>query len=262
MRILLVEDDRTLAVPIGRELSLDGHHVEMADGPDRGRELATSNEFDAIIVETKPSTNRAVSLCAHLREIGVVTPLMLVAESASTPAKVAGLEAGADDYVTQPVEMEEIIARLRSLLRRGRPRTPAVLQCEDLTMDLDRHVVTRQGQAITLSPKEFALLRYFMANISRVLSRGEISRNVWGEDAASSSNTIDVYVSMLRRKIDKHFDPKLIHTVIGYGYRIGLDTQTSAAAAMTGTMQVNAPAAVHDSSPRHGNMRPNPNVAF
>lgn len=225
MRILLVEDDRSLAEPISRELSLDGHHVELAHGPDRGRELATANEFDAIIVETKPSTNRAVSLCSHLRQIGVVTPLMLVAESASTPAKVAGLEAGADDYVTQPVEMEEIIARLRTLLRRGRLRTPSVLHCEDLVMDLDRHTVTRQGTPITLSPKEFALLRYFMANISRVLSRSEISRNVWGEDAASSSNTIDVYVSMLRRKIDKNFEPKLIHTVIGYGYRIGMETQ-------------------------------------
>ena len=141
----------------------------------------------------------------------------------TTADKVTGLDAGADDYLTKPFEFEELSARLRSLLRRGQAQEASALQFEDFQMDLLSRKVTRAGQKIKLTTKEFALLEYFIRKANRVLSRTMIGEHVWDMNFDSDSNVIDVYVSMLRRKLDKGFDKPLIHTVIGSGYVLTAD---------------------------------------
>jgi DNA-binding response OmpR family regulator len=151
---------------------------------------------------------------------------MLVSPKSTTSERVAGLNAGADDFLTVPFDFEEMLARLRTLMRRGTSQGSAVLRCEDLEMNLATHRVSRSGETIVLTPKEFGLLEYFLRNQGRVLSRAEIASHVWGGPMTGTSNTIDVYISMLRRKIDKGFEPRLIHTIIGYGYLFGSEDPT------------------------------------
>ena len=145
----------------------------------------------------------------------------MVAPETNTADKVAGLDSGADDYLTVPFALEEMLARIRSLLRRAKPRYEKELVCGDLVMNLVQHRVTRAGKELTLTPKEFALLEFFLNNPNRVLNREQISTHVWGSPQAGTSNTIDVYVSMLRKKIDKGFETPLIRTIVGYGYMFG-----------------------------------------
>lgn len=219
MRILLVEDNSKLAEAIKISLEQQGYAVDVARTARAGDEAAVVDHHDVIILDVMLPDGDGAELCRSLRRQQVTTPILMLSALSSTADKVAGLDAGADDYLTKPFQIEELQARLRSLLRRSQASAGAVLQSGNLSMDLSEHLVTVDGVQVKLSAKEFALLEFMMRNPRKLLTRSMISETVWDMNYESSSNVIDVYVSSLRRKVDR--DPKRRHieTVIGSGYR-------------------------------------------
>lgn len=223
MRLLVIEDNPKIAGFIRQGLTEQGHAVDVADRGHEGEEMAAAESYDAIVLDIMLPDQDGVQVCKNLRRRGLKTPILMLTSLSTTADKVTGLDAGADDYLTKPFEFEELSARLRSLLRRGQAQEASVLRFEDIEIDLLSRKVTRAGQKIRLTTKEFALLEYFMRKPNRVLSRTVIGEHVWDMNFDSDSNVIDVYVSMLRRKVDKGFDKPLIHTVIGSGYVLTAD---------------------------------------
>jgi len=223
MRLLVIEDNPKIAGFIRQGLTEQGHAVDVADRGHEGEEMAAAEPYDAIVLDLMLPDQDGVQVCRNLRRRGLNTPILMLTSLSTTADKVTGLDAGADDYLTKPFEFEELSARLRSLLRRGQAQEASVLRFEDLEMDLLSRKVTRGGRKIRLTAKEFALLEYLMRKPNRVLSRTMIGEHVWDMNFDGESNVIDVYVSMLRRKIDKGFDKPLIHTVIGSGYVLTAD---------------------------------------
>jgi len=219
MRTLLIEDNVKLAQSIKVTLEQQGYVVDIANTADEGDEMAVVNRHDAIILDVMLGDRCGIELCRQLRRQKVATPILMLTAMATTPDKVRGLDAGADDYLTKPFQMEELLARLRSLLRRSQATEGAMLRSGDLVMDLHEHRVTVGDVAVKLSAKEFALLEYFMRNPRKLLTRSMISESVWDMNYESSSNVIDVYVSTLRRKVDRGAKNPRIETVIGSGYR-------------------------------------------
>jgi DNA-binding response OmpR family regulator len=217
-RVLLVEDDATIAGFLSRGFAESGFVVDSAATAREGEAKATSANFDVIVLDVMLPDGSGVDLCRTLRQKGIEYPILMLTALGSTKDKVAGLEAGADDYLAKPFEFPELVARLRALLRRGKATEASVLRYADLEMNLVRREVTRAGQKIKLTAKEFALLEYLLRNPDRVLSKAEIGQQVWNLDLTYGSNVIEVYMSALRRKIDKGFEPLLLHTVIGSGY--------------------------------------------
>lgn len=223
MRLLVIEDNPKIAGFIRQGLTEQGHAVDVADRGHEGEEMAAAEPYDAIVLDLMLPDQDGVQVCRNLRRRGLNTPILMLTSLSTTADKVTGLDAGADDYLTKPFEFEELSARLRSLLRRGQAQEASVLRFEDLEMDLLSRKVTRGGRKIRLTAKKFALLEYLMRKPNRVLSRTMIGEHVWDMNFDGESNVIDVYVSMLRRKIDKGFDKPLIHTVIGSGYVLTAD---------------------------------------
>ena len=219
MRILLIEDNAKLAETIKVSLEQQGYCVDVAATGDEGDEIAVVDHHDVIILDVMLPDRDGVELCRQLRRQKVITPILMLTVLSSTEAKVAGLDAGADDYLSKPFQVAELMARLRSLLRRSQASEGALLRSGDLEMDLQEHRVSRGGVAIKLSAKEFALLEYMMRNPRKLLTRAMISESVWDMNYESSSNVIDVYVSSLRRKVDRGAGKPRIETVIGSGYR-------------------------------------------
>jgi len=171
MRILLIEDDQRLAQEIQHGLTNVGYEVDMTESHDHGEKMAGSHDYDTIIVEMKPSSRLGQRTCQSLRKRGVRSPVIMVAPETNIADKVAGLDSGADDYLTIPFALDEMLARIRSLLRRAQPHKEKELVCGDLIMNLVQHRVTRAGRDLSLTPKEFALLEYFLQNPDRVLNR-------------------------------------------------------------------------------------------
>jgi heavy metal response regulator len=223
MRLLVIEDNPKITGFIRQGLSEQGHAVDIAERGHDGEEMAGSESYDAIILDVMLPDQDGIQVCKNLRRRGLKTPILMLTSLATTADKVTGLDAGADDYLTKPFEFVELAARLRALMRRGQAQESSHLRFEDVELDLVGRKVTRGGEKIKLTSKEFALLEYFMRSPNRVLSRTQIGEHVWDMNFDSESNVIDVYVSMLRRKIDKDFDKKLIHTVIGSGYVLTAD---------------------------------------
>lgn len=219
MRILLIEPDALLAAPMQRGLQQQGYSVDVAHTVAAGDEAALVERHDLIVVVSNPGAIDGVRLCKSLRRQKVAAPILLLSDSTATAAKVAGLDAGADDYLDRSLAMDELLARVRSLLRRTQASEGSVLRSGSLEMNLDEHRVTLHGAQVRLSAKEFALLEYMMRNRRRLLTRTMISESVWDMNYASSSNVIDVYVSSLRRKVDRDPARPRIETVIGCGYR-------------------------------------------
>lgn len=219
MRILLVEDNVKLAEAIANSLSQQGYTVDVAHSAAAGDQAGVIEHHDAIILDVVLPGTDGASLCRQLRQQGVTAPILILSGLSTTEDKVAGLDAGADDYLTKPFQPEELQARLRSLLRRSQASEGSVLRSGDLAMDLREHQVTLAGTPVKLSAKEFALLEYMMRNPRRLLTRTMISESVWDMNYESSSNVIDVYVSSLRRKVDRDPARPRIETVIGSGYR-------------------------------------------
>ena len=218
MRLLVVEDNPKMARIIRQGLIENGYAVDVAHTGHEGEQMAATEPYDAIILDVMLPDQDGVQACANLRRRRVTTPVVMLTALSTTGDKVKGLDAGADDYLTKPFEFDELLARVRALLRRGQAQGASNLEFADLEIDLLARKVTRAERRINLTAKEFALLEYFMRNPSRVLSRTSIGEHVWDMNFDSDSNVIDVYVSMLRRKMDKGFEQRLIHTVIGTGY--------------------------------------------
>lgn len=218
MRILIIEDNAKMAAIIRRGLMENSYAVDTVGDSEEGERLATSEHYDLIILDVMLREYDGIQVCKNLRRLGVDTPILMLTALSTTSDKVKGLNAGADDYLTKPFEFDELIARVRAILRRGEAQESSRIKFADLEMDLLTRVVTRDGQKIKLTSKEFALLEYFMRNPDRVLTRTSIGEHVWDMNFDSDSNVIDVYVSTLRRKIDRTFDRRLIHTMIGTGY--------------------------------------------
>lgn len=220
MRLLIIEDDPTISGFLRQGLEELGYAVAVVGDGKEGEARGASGEFDLIILDLMLPGQSGIDVCRRLRQRGVATPILMLTALSSTGNKVEGLQAGADDYLVKPFEFEELAARILALLRRGQATEAAVLRFEDLEMDLLKRQVTRAGKKIRLTPKEFALLEYFMRRPNRVLTRTNIGQQVWDINFEYSGNVIEVYVSTLRRKIDQGFDKPLIHTVIGTGYML------------------------------------------
>jgi heavy metal response regulator len=218
MRILLVEDDRKVASFIRKGLEEEGYAVDVAADGETGLQMGLDRLHDLIVLDVMLPAKPGFQVTRELRQGKVATPVLMLTSRDTIEDKVQGLDAGADDYLTKPFAFAELLARVRALLRRGVDARAPKLQVADLILDPATRSVTRGGQPITLTNREFALLEYLMSNAGRVLSRTMIADHVWDYNFDSGTNVIDVYVNYLRKKIDAEKEPKLLHTVRGVGY--------------------------------------------
>jgi two-component system copper resistance phosphate regulon response regulator CusR len=222
MRVLVVEDNPKLAAAVRRVLEEQGWAVDVSGEGHEAEELLAREPYDLVVLDLMLPDRDGVELCRSLRKRSIATPVLMLTSLSSTRHKVDGLDAGADDYLTKPFEFDELVARARALLRRGQATPADRLTYGDLELDLLRRSVQRQGANVQLSAKEFALLEFLVRNAEQVHSRMTISQKVWDMRYEPSSNLVDVYICSLRKKIDRDFTPPLIHTVIGFGYRLGV----------------------------------------
>jgi DNA-binding response OmpR family regulator len=223
MRILVVEDEAKVASFIRRALEEESYAVDVCADGAQGMEMGRSGSYDLAILDVMLPTLSGFEVLKQWRANRITTPVLLLTAQARVEQKVHGLDAGADDYLTKPFAIEELLARVRALLRRGSGEPAGVIQVDDLVLNPATRAVTRGGQAIELTAKEYALLEYLMRNAGRVLTRPMIAEHVWNLDFDTYTNVIDVYMSYLRNKIDKGRAPKLIHTVRGSGYVLKAD---------------------------------------
>ena len=219
MRILVVEDDRKVARFVRQGLCEEGHAVEIAsDGAEALDFVLTEPAYDLIILDVMLPGQDGFGVLKTLRAHKVAVPVLILTARDSVPDRVAGLDLGADDYLTKPFAFEEFLARVRALLRRRDVARAPVLTIDDLVVDPATRRVTRGERRIELTARQYALLEYFLRNAGRVLSRPMIAQHVWGLGFDAESNVIDVYVGYLRRKIDRDRERRLLHTVRGAGY--------------------------------------------
>jgi two-component system copper resistance phosphate regulon response regulator CusR len=218
MRILVVEDDPRIARFVSQGLREQTYAVDVTgDGEDALYKLAV-NEYDAVILDLMIPGRDGLAVCRELRASGSNVPVLMLTARDALEDRIAGLDTGADDYLTKPFEVTELLARLRALLRRGHVVRPATISVADLVIDTRAHSVTRAGRRVELTAKEYALLEYLARERGRVLGRAEIAEHVWDENFDPMSNLIDVNINRLRRKVDDGFAPPLIHTRRGEGY--------------------------------------------
>ena len=219
MRILVVEDQKKMANFLKQGLNEVGYAVDVAEGGQSAEVVVSANEYDLLILDVMLPDQNGLDTARHLRRDGYHGPILMLTALSTTKDKVHGLDAGADDYLTKPYAFDELLARVRALLRRKASSSGAsTIKYSDLEMDLIHRKVTRAGRDIALTAKEFSLLEYFMRNPDRPLGRVSIAEHVWDIHFDSESNVIDVYINMLRKKVDSPFPKKLIHTVVGVGY--------------------------------------------
>ena len=223
MRILVVEDDKDLARFVQKGLQEERHAVDVAEDGEAGLDLANSNTYDLMIVDVMLPKVDGLTFCRRVRRWGNRTPILLLTARDTVEDKVAGLDTGADDYLTKPFAFAELVARVRALMRRGGPGPVAQLKAADLVVDAAAHRVWRAGKEISLTNKEYALLEYLLRNRNRVLTRTAIIEHVWGLNYDPTTNIIDVHIRALRAKMDKDFTPPLIVTVRGVGYMLEAD---------------------------------------
>ena len=221
MNILLIEDDLRVAELINRGLQEHGFTPTLAYDGLSGKKLALQNDYDLIITDIILPKLDGLDLCKQIRQTKPELPIIMLTALGTTDDKVEGFDAGADDYLVKPFEMRELLVRIRALLKRNNKTantTGFILRFADLEMNLNTKIVKRGNQEINLTPKEFKLLEYMIQNPERVLSRVEIAEKVWETHFDTGTNFIDVYINYLRKKIDRDFDQKLIHTKSGMGF--------------------------------------------
>jgi DNA-binding response OmpR family regulator len=221
MRILLVEDDPRIANFVAKGLREQAYAVDVAAGGEDALYQASINSYDLAVLDVMIPAPNGFEVCRRLRQSGLRFPILMLTARDATEDRVRGLDTGADDYLIKPFEFRELLARLRALLRRSGELRPNRIEIEDLVLDAAAQTAARAGKQIPLTTKEYALLEYLARNAGRVVGREEISEHVWDESFDSFSNTIEVYVNRLRRKIDEHAARPLIHTRRGAGYMLG-----------------------------------------
>ncbi len=220
MRLLVLEDDTRLASLLQRGLRAEGHVVDLAARVEDGRWLATENLYDALVFDVMLPDGDGLALCADLRRAGIWTPVLILTARDAVPDRVRGLDVGADDYLVKPFAFAELSARLRALARRGAPERPAIMVVGALTFDPASRAVEVDGQPLSLSPREYALLELFVRRSGEVLTRAEIIERVWDWAYEGTSNVVDVYVRYLRSKLAAHAAAPRIETVRGVGYSL------------------------------------------
>ena len=219
-RILLVEDEKKIAEALKKGLTENQYQVEVANDGLVGKKLFLTYPFDLAILDINLPGMSGYELCKEMRNRNQQIPIMMLTALNSIDDKIEGFDCGADDYVVKPFDFKELLVRIRALLKRLRQNVPVgnILKVADLVMNLDSKEVTRDGNPISLTAKEFQLLEYLVKNKSKVVSRADIALNVWDIDFDTKTNVIDVYVTFLRKKVDRDFPNKLIHTQVGMGY--------------------------------------------
>jgi DNA-binding response OmpR family regulator len=223
MRVLVVEDEQKIANAIKKGLEQEMYAVDAVYTGIEGFDLAMEEEYDVIVLDVMLPDMDGMDIVKRLREKNIHTPIILLTARSQTNDKVAGLDIGADDYLTKPFSFDELLARIRALIRRPRVSEKNVLRIEELEMDTRNLTVKRSGKTVKLSAKEYALLQFMMRHPNQILSKEKIIANVWGYDDNILPNTVEVYLGYLRNKIDKPFsdNPPLIHTLRGFGYKMG-----------------------------------------
>ena len=228
--MLVVEDHDRMADMLRRGLEEDGYAVDTASTGEDGLWMASESRYDAIVLDVMLPAADGFEVCRSLRAAGCWAPVLMLTAKDAVDDRVRGLDAGADDYLTKPFSFEELLARLRALLRRGSEARPAVLRVGDLALDPARHSVERGDERIDLTAKEFSLLEYFMRRAGQVLTRSELIDHVWDFAFEGDSNVVDVYVRYLREKIDRPFGRETLETVRGAGYLLRAEGEADAAA--------------------------------
>ncbi|MBI3579016.1 MAG: response regulator transcription factor [Ignavibacteriales bacterium] len=217
MRILLVEDEAKVARFIQKGLEAEGYEVETASDGKTGEKKAKSADYDFIILDILLPKKNGFEVLQSLRKEGNKTPILVLTARSGTEDIVQGLDLGADDYLTKPFAFNELLARVRSLLRRE-TRSKTVLKVNDLQLNTVTHKATRNGITIDLTSREYAMLEFLMHNTAKLVTRQQLAKEVWGFDFDPGTNIVDVYINHLRKKIDQKFEKKLLHTVRGRGY--------------------------------------------
>ena len=220
MRILLVEDDTAIAQSLKEGLEDEAYAVDVVHDGDEGYRTATADDYDVIILDVMLPEMNGYEVCRALRKDGNQTPILMLTARDAERDIVEGLDMGADDYLAKPFSFEVLLARLRALLRRPNEKLEEILRVGDLTLDPSLKKVMRAAQEISLTAKEYAVLEYLMRNAGKVLSKEQIISHVWDFDADVLPNNVELFIMFLRRKIDKPFGSKLIHTVPGFGYKL------------------------------------------
>jgi len=219
MTILLIEDEPKTLQFVKKGLEENGYRVDTAEDGRTGKHLALRNSYDLIVSDIILPHLNGRDLCRQLRDAEVTTPILMLTALGATDEIVSGLDSGADDYLVKPFEFRELLARIRSLSKRGgKSSQEKTLQIADLVLNMERKTVSRAGKPIDLTAKEFSLLEYFLRNPQKVISKTELAREVWKIDFDTGTNMVEVYVNYLRKKIDDNCEKKLIHTQFGMGY--------------------------------------------
>ncbi|KKR10828.1 MAG: Two component transcriptional regulator, winged helix family [Candidatus Woesebacteria bacterium GW2011_GWA1_39_21] len=221
MRILIVEDERRLSNVIKKGFVEDGFAVDQAFDGEEGQYLAEGEQYDLIVLDIMLPKMDGLQLCRELRKKNIKIPILMLTAKSTTEDKVAGLDSGADDYITKPFSFVEFRSRVHALIRRSHQETSPTLRIEDLEVDPLKHIVKRGGKTINLTPKEFAVLELLLRHKSEVVSRTMIIEHVWDYNFDGMSNVVDVFVVALRKKIDSGSKKKLIQTIHGVGYKVG-----------------------------------------
>jgi len=220
IKILLIEDEPKTVQSLKQGLEENNYDVSIAYDGHIGKQLALAHTYQLIVSDIIIPGINGLDLCRELRSLGIQTPILMLTALSTTDDKLNGFEAGADDYLPKPFDFKEFLARVKALIKRSNQTIldAQVLKFADLEMDLNSSLVSRAGQMIHLTSKEFQLLEYFLRNQEKVISKAEIAENIWEVEDENSSNLIEVYVNYLRKKVDKGFSTKLIHTQFGMGY--------------------------------------------
>jgi two-component system OmpR family response regulator len=223
MRVLVVEDEPKMAALVRRGLSEEGHPTDIATSGEDALWMSQAHDYDAIVLDVMLPQIDGFETCRRLRKAGVWAPVLMLTARTAIDDRVAGLDVGADDYLAKPFSFDELLARLRALQRRGSSERPSLLEVGPLVLDPAAHELRRDGVAIALSAKEFALLEALMRRAGEVLSRYQLLERAWDREYDNRSNIVDVYISYLRDKIDRPFGTRAIETVRGVGYRLRAD---------------------------------------
>jgi DNA-binding response OmpR family regulator len=220
MRVLVVDDERPLAETLRVGLAQEGFVVDLAHDGLTGQSMALHGEYDVVVLDIMLPGRNGYDILRDMRAAEVWTPVLMLTAKDGEFDQTDAFELGADDYLTKPFSFPVLVARLRALVRRGAPQRPVVLQCGDLELDPNSHVVTRRGTHLDLTPREFLLLHYLMRRSGDAVTKGDILANVWDSDYPGSDNVVEVYIGYLRKKIDAPFGVSSVETIRGVGYRL------------------------------------------